>query len=231
MNIDHASEEKRRQTDKARSSIFSIASTLALFFAVAASQLNLEFTIPEKPDLIEDAYIAPPPPPPLQMPQPETDVDFDISLDIDPTPFEVSLNFLQVKVGASKPISNEVSFDVDAVVADYKTDGLSTLRVYERHELDTPPIVTKMHTPNPKGELRYLTIEAIVQYRLTPLGQALNITILHINIPTAENLVKEAILKSKFKPAYKDGEPVNTWIRQPVKITGLKKKTYDPFKL
>ncbi|MDQ8204773.1 energy transducer TonB [Pelagicoccus sp. SDUM812003] len=199
--------------------LVGIGATFLLFVALGASRLDIELPELAEEQSLEEFTLPPPPPPKPPPPRAKTKpVEIDFSVPIDPTPFEMSLDFLQVSVGVENKAITEVTFDHERAFEDFRNKGLEELRVYERSEVDTPPKPIKRFEPKLPSHLKNAEYRAFVQYRITQDGSATNVIVLDCDLPEAIPAIRVAIRKWKFKPAMKDGQPVECWGRHPISI-------------
>lgn len=218
-----------KQGNRLGSLIRAVLVTATLFLALGATQMSIRMPQPEETQPIEEFYFAPPPPPKLKEKPPEEQIaELDFSIPIEPTPFEISLDFLQVRVGLASESFKEIAFDLDQSIAEYKTDGLAALRVYEKDEVDQPPVVKRSGLPKLPRGLKVAVIKAVVQFRVTSEGRVEDVFVLDCSVPEAIPAITSEIESRRYKPARVGGEAVHSWVRHPYTVR-LSQNTFNPF--
>ncbi|MDQ8187165.1 energy transducer TonB [Pelagicoccus sp. SDUM812002] len=216
-------------TGRWKAYLFGALASVAIFISII---LTRQFEIPVAKTIetqISEFYPPPPPPPPKATPpeiQEASEIDFTVP--IDPTPFEFSLDYLKVQIGPESKSLESISFDLDQSIEQFRSSGLDRMQVYETKDVDEAPVPIRRFTPKLPAEFKSLSLKAIVQYRVTEAGTAENITILDTNIPEMNEFLISTIKRWGFKPAIKDGSPVQSWARHRISIEN-KARPDSPF--
>ncbi|MBC2604571.1 hypothetical protein [Pelagicoccus albus] len=215
----------------ASSYLAGVLTSAAIFALIAISQFR-EMPTPSEPETqLTDFYLPPPPPPkPATPPTEQRQVEIDFSVPIDPSPFELSLDYLNVRIGPQTEQFKKVAFDIDESIESFRQMGLSRMQVFDNADLDEPPIPLRRSTPSFPLGYDGVTLKALVQYRVTDQGITENIMILSCNIPEMNDRIVECIRQWTFKPAIKEEQPVHSWARHTISIQN-KVKPDSPFAL
>jgi protein TonB len=150
----------------------------------------------------------PPPPPPEEEPPPEPQPDLTEA----PQPMALTID-LEVAVGTGGALAMSL-FDGSADVARDLAQGLDV------SDLDKPPTLIAAVPPSYPSELRRARIEGVVAlvFLLTETGTVEDARVESSSRPEFERPALEAIRRWRFKPGMKDGEAVQTYMRQPIRF-------------
>ena len=195
----------------------SLLLTLFLFLVIGSTRLGLHGVEDSaEADLLY--YFPPPPPPvdlekPLPLPsQPEATFKFDFPVE-DETTEEIPLNPLTVTLSTAPNMETDFLIRLDRGLKPVKPNLLKRLVVYERDEVDVKPVRTYAPSVSLPTKLREYGANLIVLYRVTNNGDTEDIHILDTDSEEAINAAITIIEKSRFRPAYKNGEAVNVWVQ------------------
>ncbi|MBK1875724.1 hypothetical protein [Pelagicoccus mobilis] len=196
----------------------------SVFLSMGLTQLGIDFTPPEEPEPLTEFHLPPPPPPPpAKVPPKKTNVSINFNLPATSGPADVPLGFLDVDFGLTPKKLTENSVNVEDTIDSFKTDGLKDLAVYDYKDVTEKPTVTYQAGLKIPGKLIGNTTKAVpftYLCRIDLQGRAKDIHIIDTPYPEAIPLMIEYVQNCRFKPAKKDGKPVQCIVRR--------KGTYRP---
>jgi len=200
------------------------ALTLLLFFAIASTRISSRLPTPAQGEALEIYYKPPPAPPAIkQAPLPKSshsEKSFSFDFALKEEPMEIALTSLDIQLnhdlGSSLSLKLELQKKFEAsrpVVGD-----ISEFMIYERRDVDSKPYTVFSPEPNLPYRLRRFEVEVIMFYFVSARGRPDRISVLDSNSdnPLFGDYAKEAIAKWRFKPAKRNGKPVNCWVQQTV---------------
>lgn len=229
----HPLEDRLRRSK--RNPIAFLGGSLAaaiVFVAMGLTQLDVEYTPPPEPAPISEFHLPPPPPPPkVEQPKqtPNIAIDFDLPVTSDAT--SIPLAFLEVDFGLNPKKLVKTDLSVDDTIANYETDGLEDLSVYEMEDVTEPPKKIfqppiSIHSRKLGGSKKPFSFLAI--YKIDTKGRVSNVHIIDCPHPAAIPELKEWLEDTRYRPAKKDGKRVNLMIS--VRIT-YRTTSRTPFSL
>ena len=171
---------------------------------------------------LQNIVLEPPPPPPpeiaMREPPPPT------ALDLEPLPSD---NIIKIAVA---PLTYEVplpeaepilEISLDAIRPDSLNAERNPDHIFQYRDVDQHPVVTSRVKPNINsrdmdgGRDKRVVVSMVV----TRAGVARNISLVESSgRQTLDDKVLEALIKWKFRPALRNGVPVNCLVIQSVRI-------------
>lgn len=222
----------------------SMLLTFLIFFLIALAQLGLVLDRPETETALMDIYLpplppAPPPPPPPAVTRPARslvsknpatfDLQFPDEMDsVEKDPIEhLPLEFLKLTFGSEMEPEIYIDFDLRSQLRAVKPNVMDRLIVYDRDQVDENPV--RLHAPNYYISLELLEerAELLVLYRVTKKGRTEDIHVLESTNEEVNKFALKIISGSRFRPARKNGNPVNIWVQHEMILK--KKRRTDPF--
>lgn len=214
---------------KSTANLLTLFGGTLLAAMVFASMGLMHFDI-ERPTIRETAplnefHLPPPPPPPKKDPPPkESNVSISFNIPAGSDPSDIPLGFLEVDFGLKPKQLAQARVNVDESLANYKTDGLDTLKIYSQSEVTEKPRRTYQGNLDIPAKYSRLygrkPITFVVLYTVTAQGKTTNIHVLDCPYPEVVPYIQDYISSWRLKPATKDGKPVNSWVQH--------KFTYHP---
>lgn len=197
--------------------IASLVATAGVFLIIPFSHLaqnpkrTLELrkaSVAELPPPVEDSLIPPPveaDKPPEAPPEPqlaETQQQIPLSADLD---IVVGSGGALAGFGEVRSLTASENIQQDA---------------FDVSDLEKRPEAVSQVPPNYPPELRKARIEGVVTlvFLLTEEGRVESAKVESSSRPEFERPALEAISKWRFRPGMKDGEPVRTYIRVPIRF-------------
>jgi len=205
--------------------IGGLALTVLVFLTIASTRISSSFG-PRSSDEALEIYYKPPPAPPAlkQAPLPkssysEKSFSFDFALKEDPV--EIALNTLDVSLDHDLGSSPSLRLELDKKFKARRPaiGDLSEYMIYENTEVDTKP--QAVYSPNPiiPTSYRNKEVEVIMFYFVSDKGRPGRVSVLSSTSeePRYAEAAKVAVRKWRFRPAKKNGKPVNCWVQQTVR--------------
>lgn len=212
------------------------ALTLSVLLAIASTRISSSFSVKPRGEALEIYYKPPPAPPAIkQAPLPkssfsEKSFSFDFALKEDPV--EIALNALDVELGHDLGSSLSLKLELDKKFEASRPEigDLSEFMIYENNEVDTKPKAVYSPDPSIPLSLRRFEVEVVMFYFVSAKGRPDRISVLSSTSeePRFAEAAKAAIARWRFKPAKKNGNPVNCWVQQTVKYN---RGSTSPFSL
>jgi periplasmic protein TonB len=199
------------------STIGSLAITLAVFLVLPLTQMVSSYAKRQLLITRVDATVlqaqpdldAPPPPPPEEKPPEEPDpqlveADLPLSLHVD----------LEIAIGSGGTMAMASLAGHDRNLAQ------ELAQVLDVSELDRPPALIASVPPTYPAELRRARIEGtvVLVFVLSESGRVEDLRIESSSRPEFEPPALEAVRRWRFKPGEKNGEPVRTYMRLPIRF-------------
>ena len=159
----------------------------------------------EAPDLSEE-----PPPPPEEEPEPEEPPP--PQLDNTPQPLNLNID-LDIAMGSGGALASLASF------ADTGS-GADMLDAFSMSDLENRPELIASVTPVYPADMRKAKIEGTVTliFILNTEGRVEDPRVERSSRPEFERSALDALRKWKFKPGMKDGQPVRTYMKLPMRF-------------
>ncbi len=212
------------------------ALTVLVLCAIASTRISSSFMAKSRDEAVEIYYKPPPAPPAIkQAPLPksshsEKSFSFDFALREDPV--DIELKTLDVKLGHDLGASASLKLELDRKFEARRPEigDLSEFMIYENTEVDSKPYPTYSPDPNIPYNLRSNEVEVVMFYFVSDKGRSDRITVLNSTSddPLYSEAAKVAIAKWRFRPAKKNGKPVNCWVQQTIKY---QRGSHSPFSL
>lgn len=222
--MDHLEQTLNRNKNSLTAFLGGVLVAGAVFVSMGLTQLRIEYTPPEESAPIQEYHLPPPPPPAnREEPKKEHKVSISFSLPTTPGPGDIPLGFLNVDFGLKPKQLTQARINAIDTVENYETDGLDELSVYEYKDVTEKPERTFLPALDLSSrEIAYTKkpFTFIVICRITKQGRTSNIHIIDCPYPEAVPTLKKWIEGWRFRPAKKDGEPVDVLTRRHV--------TYNP---
>jgi len=201
------------------------ALTVLVLCAIASTRITSNFAAKSQDEAVEIYYKPPPAPPAIkQAPLPksshsEKSFSFDFALKEDPA--EIELQTLDVKLGHDLGASASLKLELDRKFEASRPEigDLSEFMIYENAEVDSKPYPTYSPDPNIPYGLRSSEVEVVMFYFVSEKGRPDRISVLNSTSdePLYAEAAKIAVGRWRFKPAKKNGMPVNCWVQQTIK--------------
>ena len=163
---------------------------------------------------------APPPPPEVAMrePPPPTVLDLEPLASDNVVKIAVAPLTYQIPLPEAEPI---LEISLDAIRPDSLDVGSDPNHIFQYRDVDQHPVVTSRVTPNVTskdiGDRRDKRV--IVSMVVTRAGVSRNITLVETSgLPTLDEKIIEALARWQFRPALRNGVPVNCLVIQSVRI-------------
>lgn len=209
-----------------RSHLGSTLATVAVFAAIASTGMQMGAL---EPDADEDRpiyYLAPPldqaqspsasrrAPPTLEALPLEALVDNE-AVELSLEPIDISLS-PDMKGSFSLDLEQERQFQANAP----ELSEFEAFTIFERSEVDRPPLIRYSRAPDVPIELRGDEVEVIAFYFVDDKGRTANHSILDSSSPDPRygELAVDSIKTWRFRPAQKDGKAVPCWVQQTIKF-------------
>ncbi|MEM9157754.1 MAG: energy transducer TonB [Verrucomicrobiota bacterium] len=225
---------------KSRDSIWSHLSglliTSGLFFLIGTTS-GITYTLDDVAEEKKPLYYIPPPAPVSEheasTPKSNRSIEsLSIDLAYDEEPVELALDFINVALDPQVNASLALNMDLDrGFQASRPSVGeFDNVVIFERSEVDEKPRL--MYNPEPKVPYRLRGDEVVLTmlYFVTEKGRAERISVLDGNTdnPEYHEIAKKSITTWRFRPARRDGKPVNCWVQQ---IFKFNRGSTSPFSL
>lgn len=203
------------------------ALTVLVFLTIASTRISSSFAPRSSEEALEVYYKPPPAPPALkQAPLPkssfsEKSFSFDFALKEDPV--EIALKTLDVSLDHNLGSSSSLRLELDKKFEARRPaiGDLSEYMIYENTEVDTKP--QPVYSPNPVIPTKYRNeaVEVVMFYFVSDKGRPGRVSVLSSTSeePRYAEAAKAAVAKWRFRPAKKNGEPVNCWVQQTIKYS------------
>ena len=196
--------------------------SLVILFVLAQMQ-HMEVEAPPEP--IADLYTVvledPPPPPPeiaTKEPPPPT------VLDLEPLPSDNVIQIAVAPLTFEMPLPDaqpELEISLDAFRPDPKSGESNPNHVFQFREVDQTPVVVRRVTPEiPWDMARRLgdNNRVIFSMVVTKAGGVRSLSVVQTINPEVDRMVLEALSKWRFRPAIREGRPVNCLVLQSIII-------------
>ncbi len=195
----------------------AIGLSLVVFLVLPLTQMMSK---PRKPDLTlneVDSVMEPPPPPPKEKEPPPPEKD-----EQEPEP--------ELEQQAKKPALQDMNLNVDVGTGGVLQDGMASienakkaaedLAAFDMSELDKHPVLLASVSPRYPRELRQSKVEGrvLVTFIVNEEGEVIRPRVESATRPEFKEPALEAIRKWRFKPGRKNGEPVSTHVRVPIRF-------------
>jgi protein TonB len=165
---------------------------------------------------LQNIVLEPPPPPPpeiaMREPPPPT------VLDLEPLPSDNIIKIAVAPLPEAEPI---LEISLDAIRPDSLNAERNPDHIFQYRDVDQHPVVTSRVKPNINsrdmdgGRDKRVVVSMVV----TRAGVARNISLVESSgRQTLDDKVLEALIKWKFRPALRNGVPVNCLVIQSVRI-------------
>lgn len=204
-----------------------------VFLSMGLTQLGIDFTPPEQPEPLTEFHLPPPPPPPpAKVPPKKTKVSINFNLPATSGPADVPLGFLDVDFGLTPEKLTENNVNVDDTIDSFKTDGLKDLAVYDYQDVtEKPEPIYRPSLSIPSKLIGNTTKPVPFTYvcRIDLRGRPMDIHIIDTPYPEAIPLMIEWVKGNRFRPAKKDGKPVQCIVRR--KGTYVPSSNNSPFSI
>ncbi len=213
-----------------------LALTALVFCAIASTRISSGFTLGSREEALEVYYKPPPAPPAIkQAPLPksshsEKSFSFDFALKEDPV--EIALNTLDVAIDHDLGASPSLKLELDKKFEARRPQigDISHFMIYESAEVDTKP--QPVYSPNPVIPTSYRKneVEVVMFYFVSDKGRPDRVSVLSSTSeePRYAEAARVAVGKWRFRPAKKNGRPVNCWVQQTIKYN---RGSTSPFSL
>ena len=201
-----------------------------VFTMMALVQLNMRYTPAEPEPALAEFHLPPPPPPPVQKTPPKkTAVSINFNIPSVPGPADVPLGFLNVDFGLNPKELSQTNINVDDTIETYQTDGLKDLTIYDYSDVTEKPRQT--YSPLLRLESRQISktkkpFSFIIIVRITKRGRCSDVHIVDCPYPDAIPTIEEWVRGTTYRPARKNGQPVDCLMRR--RIT-FRPRTGSPF--
>ena len=202
----------------------SILFTLLISFLMASTQFGMNPVSPEKETKTEPIYYLPPPPPEEYTQvrsvgakdRATLDIGFPDEKDVlEEEPIEhLPLDYLDVSFSLGVQPEINIDFDLRRKLRAVRPGVMDRMIVYEQDKIDENPVRLFVPKLDFFPELRKEGAELLVLYRVTKQGRTENILVLDSTNEEANKLAVRIISGTRFRPARKDGNPVNIWVQQ-----------------
>ena len=163
---------------------------------------------------------SPPPPPPTQVretPPPPSLLNLEAS--DSESPIHISVSPIPL-APAAEPPQFEPVFDFSPDAFKPVSGSFEKRYVYRKSEVDQPPIPVYKKVPGVSLELmgrsRYANVSLL--YIVNTKGQVEGIKLWGTGGEEFDNAVINGVQQWRFKPAIKEGQKVNCWVRQSVVV-------------
>jgi len=180
---------------------------------------------------LRSVVLPPPPPPPPQGQQslkaPPSLLNLEISHE--DSPVQLSYSPTPLTPVISPPVIEPV-FDFSPDAFKPSLENYEASHVYSKAEVDQPPVVVYKKVPGFNlelmGENRYAKVS--LMYIVNTQGTVEAVSLVGSGGEQFDQVIMDAVRKWRFKPAIKDGNKVNCWVRQRVilKNTGGSSRFY-----
>ena len=233
----HFDSEFRRMRHSWKSYAGSVLFTVLTFFLIASTRFGLNLVNPETETELMHYYL---PPPPAAAKQPLSLVAkdraaFDIQFPDEKEPTEkqaiehLPLDFLNVSFGPEMESAINIDFDLRSKLRAVKPKVIDKLVVYERDQVDEKPVRLYAPSLSISPRLREEGAELLVLYRVTKKGRTEDIHVLDSTNAEVNEVAFNIISRSRFRPARKNGNPVNVWVQHEMIFN--KEEHSSPFSL
>lgn len=206
-----------------------LAVSILILVGLSRAQRTGPIEVPEFQD-IREVVLPTPPPPPARMEALQRRPPPAIEVDQSPVPVPGA-----IRVAAAPPVPTfqpaaELEFDFSPEAFKPSLDAArdAERKVYKQSEVDQRVVVLHQKTPR----IPMWLFKQVRNPRVTVLmvvntdGSVENVHLLKTAHPEFDQLVLEAVVQWKFRPARKGGKPVRQWLQLPVFV---QPPIYDPF--
>ena len=197
-----------------------VVSFLILFGITQARQTD---AVPDEPPFEEIRSVvlpAPPPPPPTvvrEVPLPTSLSNLEVASS--ESTIAISVSPSPIAPSADPPVFEPV-FDFSANTFKPSTGSYERRYVYQKSEVDQPPVPVYKKVPGVNLELmgrsRYAKVSLL--YIVNTSGRVEGVKMWGTGGEEFDNAVMNGVQEWRFRPAVKDGEKVNCWVRQSVVV-------------
>lgn len=205
----------RRAGRSGLASLLGAGMTVAIFGLLPSTRLQVKAPETEEAPILRFTYIPPAESTaeqPLALPS-NQQPDFQLEFSVDVQAEDVPLDFLDIPGGAEgKPVFR-AQYDWKAEMEVNRPALRETMRIFSRSEVDTPPVAEYLPHSSLPSHLERMGGELYVLYRVTDRGRTENIHVLSTPDPDFIPYAERYIRQIRFRPAYRDGKPVNMWVQ------------------
>ncbi len=235
--MNHFDREFYRMRHSWKGYVGSILFTVLTFILIASTRFGLNWVNPETETELMHYYL---PPPPAATKQPLSLVSkdraaFDIQFPDEKEPIEkqpietLPLDFLNVSFGSEMDGAINIDFDLRSKLLAVRPDVIDRLVIYERDQVDEKPVRLYAPSLSLSSQLREEGAELLVLYRVTKKGRTEDIHVLDSTNEEVNSVAFTIISRSRFRPARKNGNPVNVWVQH--EMIFKKEEHSSPFSL
>jgi TonB family protein len=185
--------------------------------------------VPPPPPPIEDlraVVLSVPPPPPPRVEMLEPPPPMPVQLETAPSASAIKIALAPPSVPAARPLAKpNFDFSPDAFRPDGETRTWSPDHVFQRSDVDQPPVAVFRKTPDIPFSLlrRIATPRVTLLFIVTTDGKAKDIRLVHSVEPEFDARILDALREWRFRPAIRNGRKVNCMVHQ-----GITVRTADP---
>jgi protein TonB len=196
----------------------SLAVTLAVFLVLPLTQMVSSHLQQTRQFTKVDTTSAPPPPPssePPPPPPPEEEKREEPKPNLSDAPQPVNLNFdLDVAVGTGGALAS-LGGEAFASMA-----GSLAAMAFDVADLDNAPVVMASVSPRYPADMAKSKVEGhvVILFLLDETGQVVDPRVEDSSRKEFEQPAVDAVRKWRFKPGMRDGEPVRTFMRLPIRF-------------
>jgi protein TonB len=193
--------------------------TLLVFLVLPLTQMVSSHVQRQKQfSKIDTTSMAPPPPStePPPPPPPEEEEQEEPKPELNDAPRPLDLNFdLDVAVGSGGALASLGSENLSDLGG-----GLANM-AFDMSDLDKQPVLMASVSPRYPADMRKNKIEGavVILFLLNETGQVEDPRVEKSSRPEFELPALEAVKKWKFKPGQREGEPVRTYMRLPIRFS------------
>ncbi len=164
-----------------------------------------------------DVYLPPPPPPPPPEPVEEVEVSqvpIQVDVALNPDPVKLTVSPIETTLDAPSSISDRIEVSLSEFNRPSVEVDLSSI-VFEKSEVDQLPEKSFTPMPTMPSKIRKEVGDAriIVQLSIDQKGKPLHVMVLNSPVPEARPYIIRDLKKWRFRPAKRDGQKVNCWVR------------------
>lgn len=192
--------------------VFSVLPLMQLASSRSNKQLNLtKADIALPPQLEQEAEPPPPPPPPPEKKDPPPPQLADAA-----PPQQLSLGALDLDIG----VGTGGVLGGGLVAMQAATESMKDVAVFDVSELDSKPVPLSQVAPVHPRDLLKARVEGkvVLLFLVDEQGRVEDPRVETASRPEFEKPALEAVRKWRFRPGTKEGNPVRTYIRQPIRF-------------
>lgn len=202
----------------ALNAFFALLVTLALF-AVMPLMQYLENATKRPPNLaVDDASVQPPPPPPEDQPPPPEEEEKKKEPELKEPPPPMTLSQLEM---ALNPGEGDAVGDFGFGDFGKDIDALEGMQIFNLSDVDKKPSYLVFSKPVYPYSLQQSKTRGsvTVEFVLTPDGKVHRPRAIKSTHREFEQPAIDAVMRSTWEPARKDGKPVACRVRMPLQFT------------